>query len=328
MGPLAADENHIIGNWAAAGDRGGVAVSIKEAFEERNINFTYAKGCELLGDSDEGFAEAIRVAKESDVILMVMGEPENMSGEATSRTEIDLPGNQRDFMEAMLVTGKPVVLILMNGRPLTLEWEHKNVPAILETWFTGTMGGPAIADVVFGDHNPSGRLTISFPRRVGQLPLYYNYKNTGRPQNDAVEAKYRSKYIDVPNTPLYPFGYGLSYTDFTFGKVELSSSVLLSDGSIDVSVDVTNSGSLDGYEVVQLYIHDKVASITRPLKELKGFKKVWLEAGQTQKVTITITPEDLKFWDQSMNFVFEPGEFGVYVGHDSRTKNKTTFELK
>jgi beta-glucosidase len=328
VGPFAADENHIIGNWAAAGDRNGIAVSIKEAFEKRDINFTYAKGCEMLGNSEEGFDEARKVAAESDIVLMVMGEPENMSGEATSRTELDLPGNQREFIEAMLETGKPIVLILMNGRPLTLEWEHEYIPAIVETWFTGTMGGPAIADVIFGDYNPSGRLTISFPRRVGQLPLYYNYKNTGRPQNDAIEAKYRSKYIDVANSPLYPFGYGLSYTDFDYSDVHLSSGILPANGSIDISVDVTNKGDRDGYEVVQLYLRDKVGSITRPMKELKGFQKVWLEAGQTKKVTISLTPEDLKFWDQSMNFVFEPGEFDVYVGHDSQTKNKATFLLQ
>jgi len=238
-----------------------------------------------------------------------------MSGEAASRSQIDLPGVQQDLIREVLKTGKPVILVLMNGRPLDLSWEDKNVSAILETWFAGTQAGPAIADILFGDDNPSGKLPVTFPRSVGQVPIHYDMKNTGRPKS---ENKYTSKYLDIPNSPLYPFGYGLSYTTFEYSDINLDKTELTASGSIAVSVDVTNTGDMEGEEVVQLYIRDMTASVTRPVKELKDVEKIALAPGETSEVTLYISREDLEFYDINMNWTVEPGQFKVFIGTNSR----------
>lgn len=319
IGPLANDEFHIIGNWAAHGDRKGIAVSVKEGFEAKGYDFTYAKGCDIEGGDTSGFAKAIKVAKASDIVVMVVGETERMSGEAASRTSIKLPGHQQQLIKAIKNTGKSIVLVLMNGRPLDLSWESNQVDAILEAWFPGTSGGHAITDVVFGDYNPSGKLTVTFPRNIGQIPLYYNMKNTGRPADaEGANERYSSKYIDVDNSPLYPFGYGLSYTTFNYGEVIIDSNVLTPNSKINVKVDVSNTGKYDGEEIVQLYIKDKVGSITRPTKELKGFEKVFLKKGETKTITFTISPEDLKFYESNRgSFANENGDYELFVAGSS-----------
>lgn len=331
IGPLANDEFHIIGNWAAHGNRNGVAVSVKEGFEARNSNFNYAKGCEIDGGDTLGFAEAINKVKTSDVVVMVMGESERMSGEAASRTSIKLPGYQQDFIKEVRKTGRPIVLVLMNGRPMDLSWENGQVDAILETWFPGTSGGHAIADVLFGDYNPSAKLTVTFPKNIGQVPLYYNLKNTGRPAYvEGADPRYSSKYIDLDNSPLYPFGYGLSYTTFEYGEVVMSHNLITLNTQIKVNVDVSNIGNYDGEEIVQLYIKDKVGSITRPVKELKGFKKIHLKKGETKTVEFIITPENLKFYKAGKGFVNEEGEYELFVSGSSNHEftHEFTFTAK
>ena len=319
IGPLADDEYHLLGSWIARGDRKGVAVSVKEAFEDKGYDFAYAKGCEIEGGDTLGFSKAIKVAKSSEVVVMVVGETERMSGEAASRTNIKLPGYQQQLIKAIKKTGKPIALVLINGRPLDLSWENSQVNSILESWFPGTSGGSAIVDVLFGDYNPSGKLTVTFPRNIGQIPLHYNMKNTGRPADiEGANERYTSKYIDVENTPLYPFGYGLSYTSFKYDKVQMSTNVLTSNSEITVKVNVSNNGKYDGEEIVQLYIKDKVASLTRPVKELKGFKKVLIKKGQTKTVEFVIKPKDLKFYKESeKDFVLEDGVFEFFIGAHS-----------
>jgi hypothetical protein len=249
-----------------------------------------------------------------------------MSGEAASRSNIDLPGRQLDLVKAIHATGKPYAVVLINGRPLTIGWLAENSPAILEAWFPGTMAGPAIVDTLFGDSNPGGKLPVTFPRSVGQIPLYYNHKNTGRPYK--ANEKYTSKYLDIPNTPLYEFGHGLSYTQFRLANLQLDKDRMpVSDGSIRVSVDVENTGKREGDEVVQLYMHDVAASVTRPVKELRGFKRITLRPGQSQKVEFTLTSKDLSFLDRSLKPVVEPGSFIVYVGTSSVGGLQTTFEV-
>jgi len=318
IGPLADDEYHILGNWIGQGDRSGTAVSVKEGFEARGAHFSYAKGCEIEANNKEGFEKALQVAKNADVIVLVAGETERMSGEAASRTSISLPDIQKELIAALNETGKPIVLVLFNGRPLDLSWESTISDAILETWFSGTAGGHAITDVLYGDVNPSGKLTMSFPRNVGQIPVFYNEKHTGRP-HDIPEAneRYTSKFIDVPNSPLYPFGFGLSYTTFDYKNVTLSSDTLTTQNPITVSVEVTNSGNFDGEEIVQLYIKDKVASITRPVKELKGFEKVFLKKGEMQRVSFELTVEDLMFYNSNLEWVAEPGVFELMIAPNS-----------
>lgn len=254
------------------------------------------------------------VAGRADRILVAMGEDFNWSGEAASRTDIRLPGAQQALLKELVKLGKPVALVLMNGRPLDLSWEDKHVDAILEAWYLGTMAGHALADVISGDYNPSGHLTLSFPRNVGQLPLYYNHKSTGRPidlQNPTVD--YRSFYIDSPNTPLYPFGYGLSYTNFKIRNLRMDSNVLHKKGEIKVTAEVENTGDRDGEELVQLYIRDLVGSVTRPVKELRGYRKVFLAKGETKTVEFTITPETIAMYNLDMHYIAEPGDFKVWV---------------
>jgi len=251
-----------------------------------------------------------------------------MNGEAASRTNIEIPETQRELLKALLKTGKPVVLVLFTGRPLALTWEEQNVPAILNVWFGGSEAGDAIADVLFGDVNPSGKLTMTFPQNVGQVPLYYAHKNTGRPLSGPWFQKFLSNYLDVSNEPLYPFGFGLSYTEFGYGDIKLSASEITASDSLRVSMDVTNKGSRDGSEIVQLYIRDVVGSVTRPMKELKGFQKISLKAGETRTVNFTLGTKDLSFYNSELKFVAEPGQFQVFVGGNSRDVKQATFELK
>ncbi|WP_313581428.1 beta-glucosidase BglX [Chishuiella sp.] len=333
IGPLVKDEKNIIGNWAARGDRNGKAWSVWEGLNDvlgKNAKITYAQGTDINSTSTNGFQEAINIAKNSDVIVAVMGENENQTGEATSQTNIDLPGNQKELLKELKKLGKPIVLVLMSGRPMTISWENDNMDAILYAWYPGTMGGLAITDVLYGKYNPSAKTPMTFPRSVGQIPIHYNQKNTGRPylgESDP-EQKYKSRYTDSPNSPLFPFGYGLSYTTFDYSNLKLNKSTMKNGkDEIKVSVNVKNTGNYDGEEVVQLYVRDLVGSVTRPVRELKGFDKVMIKKGETKTVTFTLTPEDLKFHDINMNFVAEPGDFDIYVGTDSNASLKTSFTL-
>lgn len=322
VGPLVNDEWNIIGSWAASGDRYGYAVSVQEGVNKiisDKSKVTFDKGIEVTEETKANMQAAISNARMADVIVAVMGELENMSGEAASRTNIDLPGIQKEFLAELKKLNKPIVLVLMNGRPLTLTWENDNMDAILEAWFPGTRGGDAIAQTLYGLSVPSGKLPMTFPRNVGQVPIYYNAKNTGRPYLglEDPEQKYKSRYIDVDNSPLYPFGYGLSYTTFSYSNLKLSSKTMGMKGSIKISVDVANTGTYDGEEVVQLYIQDKIGTVTRPVKELKGFKKVFIKQGEKQTVAFDITAEDLKFYNIDMKFTAEPGDFMIEVGGSS-----------
>jgi beta-glucosidase len=292
----------------------------------KRTNVLFAKGCEVEGDSNYNLAQALKLARRADAVVLVVGERADMSGEAASRSNLDLPGKQKEFVKAIIGTGKPVVLVLMNGRPLTLSWEAEHATAIIEAWFLGTEAGNAIADVLFGDVNPSGKLTATFPRTVGQIPIYYNYKNTGRPIQE--KDKFTSKYLDVPNTPLFPFGYGLSYTTFAYSNLRLSSAAVSTGEDVTVSVDVANTGTRSGDEVVQLYLRDEVGSVTRPVKELKGFQRVSLNAGETKTVEFVLKPEHRSFWNVNMKCSEEPGWFTVLVGGNSETTYHTRFEVK
>jgi beta-glucosidase len=332
VGPLVNDDWNIIGSWAASGDRSGFAVSVQEGVNKivtDKSKVTFDKGVEIVDQRRDMMQKAIDNARKADVIVAVMGEFENMSGEAASRTNIDLPGIQKEFLAELKKLNKPIVLVLMNGRPLTLSWENDNMDAILEAWFPGTMGGDAIAQTLYGINNPGGKLPMTFPRNLGQVPIYYNHKNTGRPYLGPKdpEQKYKSRYIDVDNSPLYPFGYGLSYTKFSYSNLKLSSGTLNFNNKIKVSVDVTNTGNYDGEEVVQLYIKDEVGSVTRPVKELKGFNKVLLKKGEKKTIEFEISADDLKFYDINMQFVAEPGDFEVTVGGDSASGLSTKFVL-
>lgn len=278
-----------------------------------------------MHDASE-FGKAIDAVKDSDFTILAVGESAAMSGEAASRANLDLPGRQMELVRAVHAAGKPYAVVLMNGRPLTINWIAENSPAVLETWFAGTEAGNAIADVVFGDVNPSGKLPVTFPHAVGQIPIYYNQMNTGRPFDD--KNKYTSKYLDVANTPLYPFGYGLSYTNFAFGNLRLSASQITPNGSLSISVDVQNTGGREGTEVVQLYIRDLVGSLTRPVKELKGFQRVALRAGEKRTVNFTLKPEHLGFYNGQNKFVVEPGDFKVWVGQSSADGLEADFSVK
>jgi beta-glucosidase len=331
IGPLVKDKEHIIGNWAAAGDRDGKAISIYQGIKEylSDYKILYAKGCDIESDDKSKFREAISISKKADKIVLVMGEDYNMSGEAASRTSIKIPGVQTQLIKAIRkeVPNKKIILILMNGRPLDLSEEDKLTDAILEIWFPGTNGGLGVADVLFGAYNPSGKLPITFPRSIGQIPIYYNLKNTGRP----IPAKnpnedYKSNYIDSPNTPLYPFGHGLSYTTFKYSDISLSSNTIGFYDVLSVSVNITNSGKYDGHEIVQLYIHDKVGSITRPVKELKNFKKIFLKTGENKTVSFQITSEDLKFFN-GKSFTLESGKFEIAIAGSSDFSFMNSFEL-
>lgn len=347
IGPLIKDKRNLIGPWSGAGDW-NQAVSIWDALQKvfPNNAIAYAKGCNLLDDtslikklnphgamiipdslsSQQLLDQAVQTASSADVIVVALGESFAMSGEAASRSNIELPDNQKALLKALKATGKPIVLLLMNGRPLALQWEQDNLDAIVEAWFPGTMGGEAIANILFGVANPSGKLSATFPRSVGQVPIYYSVKNTGRPFDEG--QKYTSKYLDVPNTPLYPFGYGLSYTTFSYGDVQLNKTTITSNETITATTTVTNTGNYDGEETAQLYVQDIVGSSTRPVKELKGFQKVYLKKGESKHVSFTLSIEDLKFWNSDLKRVAEPGTFNVFIGTNSSDVKKASFELK
>ncbi|MGZ5255443.1 MAG: beta-glucosidase BglX, partial [Flavitalea sp.] len=347
VGPLVKNQRDLIGSWSGAGDW-KQAISIWDALQNkfRGNPFLYAKGCNFVDDEalmaklnphgaqlvkdssspQELIDEAVAVAGKADVIVAVLGEPYGMTGEAASRSSIGLLPNQMELLKALKKTGKKIVLVLMNGRPMDLSWEDQNVDAILETWYGGTKAGEAIADVLFGEANPSGKITMTYPRNLGQVPIYYNHKMTGRPFD--ANQKYTTKYLDVANTPLYPFGYGLSYTKFNYSDMSLSSATMQKGGTITAKVTLSNSGTFNGVETVQLYIRDLVGSITRPVKELKGFQQVSLKAGESKTISFTIKEEDLKFYNADLKWVSEPGEFEVFIGGSSAIDRGIKFELK
>lgn len=329
IGPLAGNEHRrdLVGSWAWAQKPEDVVSVIDgiTATVTSRTKILFDKGCEFISDSGAGIDKAVAAAKKADVVIAVLGESQHVSGEAASRSEIGLPGRQLELLKALKATGKPVILVVMNGRPLTLPWEAENIPAIVEAWHLGVETGNALASVLFGDYNPSGKLPVSFPRNVGQIPLYYNHKTTGRPQNPS--DKYTSRYLDVPNTPLYPFGYGLSYTTFAYAVPTVSAVKISKDQSVTVTVEVQNTGLVAGEEVAQLYLRDDYASVTRPVKELKGFKKVMLQPGEKKRVVFTITPDALSFYDLSMKRIVEPGTFTIFVGGNSEDCQQTTFEV-
>jgi len=327
IGPLADNRKDMLGTWAGIGKETDV-VTVLEGIEQTVASdciVHYAKGCDVLGDSKEDFAEAIEAARQSEVVIMAMGESVKLNGEGHSRTSLDLPGVQRELIQEIYKTGKPVVVLLFTGRPLTINWVYENIPAILIAWHPGIQAGTGIADVIFGDYNPSGKLTVTFPRNVGQIPIYYNAKNTGRPPD--ANDRWTSKYIDVPWTPLISFGYGLSYTVFEYSNLQIAKTKVVLDEPILIKADVTNTGNRAGQEVVQLYIRDLVGSVTRPVKELKGFKKIFLNPGETKTVTFNLSQDNLKFYDRQMNFVVEPGEFKVWVGPNSAEGLESGFEI-
>ena len=326
IGPLGDDQVNMMGSWTGDGRKEDVVTlvaGIKAKLPSTRVS--YSKGCDITGDSSSGFDEAVRVARGADVVIAAVGESAEMSGEAAVRASLDLPGRQLDLVKALHATNKPVVVVLMNGRPLTINWIAERVPAILETWFAGTQAGNAIADVLFGDVSPGGKLPVTFPASVGQVPIYYNHKNTGRPPN--ASNKYTSKYIDAGWTPLFPFGYGLSYTRFRLSDLRLSATRVNPDGRVTASVDLENTGSRTGDEVVQLYIRDLAASVTRPVLELKGFQRVTLKPGERRRVEFALTSEHLGFWNRENRFVVEPGAFRIVVGTSSADPNALTANL-
>ena len=341
IGPLADAKENMPGTWSVAADF-SKAISVLQGLKETeggNVKLLYAQGSFLDDDTlfeqragmfgksfnrdgrtkEQLLQEALNIASQSDVIVAALGESAEMTGESSSRSSIEIPQTQKELLAALLKTGKPVVLLLFTGRPLAIKWENENVPAILNVWFGGSEAGYAISDVLFGDVNPSGKLTTTWPQNVGQVPLYYNHKNTGRPLGEGKWfEKFRSNYLDVSNDPVYPFGYGLSYTNFTYGDLKLSDSSLKGNQALTATTTVTNSGNKDGKEVVQLYIRDVVGSITRPVKELKGFQKIFLKAGESKTVTFKITPNDLKFYNSDLKYDWEAGDFVIMVGGNSR----------
>ncbi|MBF0650719.1 beta-glucosidase BglX [Dysgonomonas sp. GY75] len=351
VGPLGNTKENMPGTWSVAADfnKATTVVDGLKAVAGNRADIVYAKGSNLTADpvledratmfdrslkrdgrtEEELRNEALRIAGNADVIVATLGESSEYSGESSSRSEIGIPDVQQRLLQELLKTGKPVVLVLFTGRPLTLTWESENVPAILNVWFGGTEGAYAIGDVLFGDVNPSGKLTTTFPQNVGQIPLYYNHKNTGRPLAEGKWfEKFRSNYLDVSNDPVYPFGYGLSYTQFDYSDVKLSAATMDTAGKLTASVTVTNNGKMDGKEVVQLYIRDVAGSVTRPVKELKGFEKIFLKAGESRTVTFTITPELLKFYNYDLKYVFEPGDFDIMIGGNSHDVKSARFMLK
>ncbi len=329
VGPLAANQKELIGSWSGAGDY-KQSVSLLDGIKTKlgtTVKILHTEGCAITGQDKTGFKNALALAKTAEAIVVAVGESADMSGEAASRSDITLPGVQEELVKALVATGKPVVVVLMNGRPLAIPWIAENAPAILETWFLGTQAGHAIADVLFGDYNPSGKLTVTFPRNAGQIPIFYNAKNTGRPM-DPLD-KYTSKYLDVPNTPQFPFGFGLSYSRFEYGNLKTDRSVFGADSSpLKITCTVRNLGPYDGEEVVQLYVRDRVGSVTRPVRELKGFQKIFLKNGESKTVAFTLTADDLKFYNRDMIWTAEPGMFDLYVGGDSNAALTTAVELR
>ena len=328
IGPLANDREAPLGSWACEGKSKDI-IPVLEGIKNKVSSKTkvlYAKGCKVEGGNRKGIQKAIKIAKKAEVVIIVVGENADMSGEAASRAFLDLPGIQVELVKAVYETGIPVVVVLMNGRPLAIPWIVENVPAIIESWFLGVQCGNAIADVLFGDYNPGGKLPVTFPRSVGQVPIYYNHKNTGRPLGRL--NKYTSKYIDSPSSPQFPFGFGLSYTKFNYSNLRINSGKISLSDSLVVEVEVKNHGNRTGDEVVQLYIHDLVASVTRPVKELKGFRRITLAPNEKRKVKFVLHPEQLGFYNYEMEYITEPGKFEVMVGGNSVDLVKTTFEIE
>ena len=327
IGTLADDARSALGNWAAVGrpeDAVTILAGIRQAVGSRT-RILYAPGAPVDSADTTGFAEAVRIARQADAVVLVLGEHQDMSAEARNRASLDLPGVQLQLAQAVVATGKPVVVILENGRPLSIPWLADHVPAILETWYLGVQMGPAVADVLFGDANPGGKLPVSFPRAVGQVPVYYNHKNTGRPPDE--RERYTSKYLDVPWTPQWAFGHGLSYTTFAYDAPTLSATQLAMGDSVVVRVALTNTGTRAGDEVVQLYVRDDVGSVTRPVKMLRGFERVSLTPGERRTVSFTLRPRDLAFYDLGMRRVVEPGTFTVYVGGSSVDVREARFRV-
>lgn len=340
VGPLADNTENMTGTWSVAANF-SKSISLKQGLNDvagPDTKIIYAQGSNLDADSlfevragmfgkalhrdsrpaEQIMQDAVNGASKADIIVAALGESAEMSGESASRSDIEIPQAQQDLLKALLKTGKPVVLVLFTGRPLAIKWENDQVPAILNVWFGGSEAGHAIADVLFGNVNPSGKLSTTWPQNVGQVPMYYNHMNTGRPLEGPWFQKFRSNYLDVSNDPVYPFGYGLSYTHFSYSDMTLSSKELKGNQQLTVTVTVTNDGAIAGKEVVQLYIRDMVGSVTRPVKELKGFQKISLNAGESRKVTFTITPEDLKFYNNELKYDWEAGEFQIMVGTNSK----------
>jgi beta-glucosidase len=348
VGPLADSRIDMLGTWAAtgntekvvsivegirnvAGDKAEILYAIGSFFtsDPYLLNRNREKGDYIVQTPEEEkqlLKEAKKVASKADVIVAVLGETREWSGEAASRSDISIPACQRKLLEEMLATGKPVVLVLSNGRPLTLTWENEHVDAIIEAWHGGNEAGNALADVLFGDFNPSGKITATFPRTVGQIPIYYNHKNTGRPLIE--DYKFTTKYLDIPNEPLYPFGYGLSYTTFDYSDIKLDKTEIGANETLTAKVTVKNTGTRDGEEIVQLYIHDLEGSVSRPVKELKGFKKVMIPAGKSMEVEFTLNTDDLSFWRSDLTFGTEPGDFELYIGKNSGDVLVGKFTLK
>lgn len=333
IGPFVNNRESLNGEWGGRGVR-DESVTLFEGLQEKykgtGVKFIVADGADLTTDNKAGFSEALAAARRADVVIAAMGEDFNWSGEAASRSDIKLPGVQQELLKELKKTGKPIALVLMNGRPLDLSWEDANLDAIVEAWYLGTMAGHGVADVISGDYNPSAKLTMTFPRNVGQIPLYYNAKNTGRPLSpENPKQDYKSSYLDVPNTPLYPFGYGLSYTNFDISNVKLDKTTFGKGETITVTADVTNSGERDGEIVVQLYLRDMVGNVTRPVKELKGFSKIALKKGEKQQVTFTVGEESISFYGLDMKFAPEAGEFMLWVAQDSADeRNAAKFSYK
>jgi len=347
IGPLGDNPENMPGTWSVAA-RHKEAISLLKGLKETmgdKVNFVYAKGSNFEYDAElesrsamfgknsyrdtrpvaEIIKEALEVAQKADVIVAALGEASEMSGECSSRSDISVPQSQKDLLVELKKLGKPIVLVLFTGRPLVLNQEKEIADAILNVWFPGSEAGYAISDVLFGKVNPSGKLPMTFPRSVGQVPLYYNYKSTGRPEKDEDKfEKFKSVYLDIPNSPLYPFGYGLSYTTFNYSDISLSSSKLQGNQTLKASVTLTNTGKYDGAEVVQLYIRDAVGSITRPIKELKGFQKIMLKVGESKTVTFDITPESLKFYNSNLKYDWESGDFEIKIGGNSNDLKTAT----
>jgi beta-glucosidase len=346
VGPFVDNHRDMLGTWVIGGEW-EKSVSVMEGVKNvaPKLNMLYAKGSNITDDTsfihrlnffnqprvtldpispETMLRTALETSAKADIIVAVLGESESMTGESSSRTDIGIPESQRLLLEELVKTGKPVILVLFTGRPLTLEWEAAHCAAILNVWAPGTEAGNAIADVLFGDVNPSGKLTATFPRNMGQIPLYYNHKPTGRPYNGSYQTKFQSNYLDSSNDPLYPFGYGMGYSPFVYEEMKLSSAKLAGNGTLTASVKVSNTGKFAGEEVVQLYIGDPVASISRPVKELKGFQKIMLKAGESKVVEFKVTPELLKFYNHDMKYDWEPGEFRISIGGNSRDVKETT----
>jgi beta-glucosidase len=326
IGPLADDARSILGEWAASG-RAEDAVSVLQGLRDRpGVDVTYVPALpDVMSTDTSNVADAAAAARDADAAILVLGEEYNMSGEAASRTSIALPGAQTALAEAVAATGTPTAAVLLNGRPLALSELDSTVPAILEAWYPGTEAGPAVADVLFGDVAPSGKLPMTFPRVTGQIPIFYNHKNTGRPPVEGQD--YTSTYLDTPWTPLYPFGHGLSYTSFDYGAPRLSASSITVNDSLRVAVDVTNTGDRAGTAVAQLYLRDPVAQITRPVQELRGAERVRLAPGETRTVRFTLTLDDLAYHGPGMERIVEPGRFEVQVGGSSADVQTASFRL-